>query len=130
MTHKCIKAAELVAFRRKSLLCGSVFGSREDCGPDVSLLCMTKKNQEDDIMAIFEGAGVALVTPFKENRDVNYEKLEELVEEQIAFGTDSIIVCGTTGEASTMTHEEHLDVIKYVCQITKKTDPGHCRNRF
>jgi 4-hydroxy-tetrahydrodipicolinate synthase len=84
---------------------------------------MTKKNQEDDIMAIFEGAGVALVTPFKENRDVNYEKLEELVEEQIAFGTDSIIVCGTTGEASTMTHEEHLDVIKYVCQITKKRIP-------
>ncbi|MDR1550229.1 MAG: 4-hydroxy-tetrahydrodipicolinate synthase [Hungatella sp.] len=74
-------------------------------------------------MAIFEGAGVALVTPFKENRDVNYEKLEELVEEQIAFGTDSIIVCGTTGEASTMTHEEHLDVIKYVCQITKKRIP-------
>ncbi|WP_349948627.1 4-hydroxy-tetrahydrodipicolinate synthase [Lacrimispora sp. BS-2] len=74
-------------------------------------------------MAIFEGAGVALVTPFKESRDVNYEKLEELVEEQIAFGTDSIIVCGTTGEASTMTHEEHLDVIKYVCQITKKRIP-------
>ncbi|MDR1772983.1 MAG: 4-hydroxy-tetrahydrodipicolinate synthase [Hungatella sp.] len=74
-------------------------------------------------MAIFEGAGVALVTPFKENRDVNYEKLEELVEEQIAFGTDSIIVCGTTGEASTMTHEEHLDVIGYVCQITKKRIP-------
>jgi len=74
-------------------------------------------------MAIFEGAGVALVTPFKENRDVNYEKLEELIEEQIAFGTDSIIVCGTTGEASTMTHEEHLDVIGYVCQITKKRIP-------
>ncbi|WP_313155799.1 4-hydroxy-tetrahydrodipicolinate synthase, partial [Lacrimispora sp.] len=74
-------------------------------------------------MAIFEGAGVALVTPFKENRDVNYEKLEELVEEQVALGTDSIIVCGTTGEASTMTHEEHLDVIKYVCQITKKRIP-------
>jgi 4-hydroxy-tetrahydrodipicolinate synthase len=84
---------------------------------------MTKKNQEDDIMAIFEGAGVALVTPFKENRDVNYEKLEELIEEQIAFGTDSIIVCGTTGEASTMTHEEHLDVIRYVCQIMKKRIP-------
>ncbi|MDR2025166.1 MAG: 4-hydroxy-tetrahydrodipicolinate synthase [Hungatella sp.] len=74
-------------------------------------------------MAIFEGAGVALVTPFKENRDVNYEKLEELIEEQIAFGTDSIIVCGTTGEASTMTHEEHLDVIRYVCQIMKKRIP-------
>ena len=62
-------------------------------------------------MAIFEGAGVALVTPFKENGEVNYEKLEEIVEEQIAGGTDSIIVCGTTGEASTMSHEEHLDVV-------------------
>lgn len=74
-------------------------------------------------MAIFEGAGVALVTPFKENGEVNYEKLEELVEEQIAGGTDSIIACGTTGEASTMTHEEHLDVIKYVCQVTNKRIP-------
>jgi len=74
-------------------------------------------------MAIYEGAGVALITPFKENRDVNYEKLEELVEEQIALGTDSIIACGTTGEASTMTHEEHLDVIKFVCQVTKKRIP-------
>jgi 4-hydroxy-tetrahydrodipicolinate synthase len=84
---------------------------------------MMKKNQEEDIMAIYEGAGVALITPFKENRDVNYEKLEELVEEQIALGTDSIIACGTTGEASTMTHEEHLDVIKFVCQVTKKRIP-------
>ncbi len=74
-------------------------------------------------MAIFEGAGVALVTPFKENGEVNYEKLEELVEEQIAFGTDAIVVCGTTGEASTMTHEEHLDTIKYVCEVTKKRIP-------
>ena len=64
-------------------------------------------------MALFEGAGVALVTPFKENGEVNYEKLEEIVEEQIAGGTDAIIACGTTGEASTMTHEEHLDVIRY-----------------
>ena len=74
-------------------------------------------------MAIFEGAGVAIVTPFKENGEVNYEKLEELVEEQIALGTDAIIVCGTTGEASTMTHEEHLDAIKYVCEVTKKRIP-------
>lgn len=67
-------------------------------------------------MAIFEGAGVALVTPFKEDGAVNYEKLEEIVEDQIAGGTDSIIVCGTTGEASTMTHEEHIDVIEFVCK--------------
>ena len=74
-------------------------------------------------MAIFEGAGVALVTPFKENGEVNYEKLEEIVEEQIAGGTAAIIACGTTGEASTMYHEEHLDVVRYVCQVTKKRIP-------
>ncbi|MCB7317791.1 4-hydroxy-tetrahydrodipicolinate synthase [Lacrimispora sp. 210928-DFI.3.58] len=74
-------------------------------------------------MAIFEGAGVALITPFKDNGEVNYDKLEEVVEEQIAGGTDAIIACGTTGEASTMTHEEHLDVIRYVCEVTKKRIP-------
>ena len=74
-------------------------------------------------MALFEGAGVALVTPFKENGEVNYEKPEEIVEEQIAGGTDAIIACGTTGEASTMTHEEHLDVIEYICRVTKKRIP-------
>lgn len=64
-------------------------------------------------MAIFTGAGVAIVTPMKENREVNFEKLGELLEEQIANSTDAIIICGTTGESSTLTHEEHLDVIKY-----------------
>lgn len=64
-------------------------------------------------MAIFKGAGVAIVTPMKENGEVNYEKLAELIEFQISNGTDAIIACGTTGEASTLSHEEHLDVIKY-----------------
>ena len=50
-------------------------------------------------MAIFEGAGVALVTPMNENLEVNYDKLEELLEEQIAGGTDAIVICGTTGES-------------------------------
>ncbi len=67
-------------------------------------------------MAIFEGAGVAIITPFKPNGDVNYEKMAELVEEQIAGGTDAIIVCGTTGESSTMTHEEDNEVIRFVCR--------------
>lgn len=74
-------------------------------------------------MAIFEGAGVALITPFKENGEVDYDRLEAIVEEQIAGSTDAIIVCGTTGEASTMTHEEHLDVVEYVCRVTKKRIP-------
>ena len=50
-------------------------------------------------MAIFEGAGVALITPFKDNGEVNFEKLEELIEEQIARGSDAVISCGTTGES-------------------------------
>ncbi len=67
-------------------------------------------------MAVFTGAGVAIVTPFKENGEVNYEKFGELIEEQIAGGTDAIIVCGTTGESSTLDHDEHLDVIRYCVQ--------------
>lgn len=67
-------------------------------------------------MAIFEGAGVALVTPFTENGAVNYSKLTQLIEEQIEAGTDSIIACGTTGEASTLSHEEHIEVIRYICE--------------
>ena len=67
-------------------------------------------------MSVFTGAGVAIVTPFKENGEVNYEKFAELIEFQIANGTDAIIVCGTTGESSTLTHEEHLDVIRYCAE--------------
>ena len=64
-------------------------------------------------MAIFTGAGVAIVTPFHEDGSVNYEKFADHIEAQIAGGTDAIVVCGTTGEASTLTHEEHLSVIRY-----------------
>ncbi len=72
-------------------------------------------------MAIFEGAGVAIVTPFKQDGSVDYEQFAKNIEEQIAGGTDAIIVCGTTGEASTLTHEEHLDVIEYcVKQVNKR----------
>lgn len=62
---------------------------------------------------IFTGAAVALVTPMKPNGEVNYEKLDELIEFQISNGTDSIVACGTTGEASTLSHEEHLNVIRH-----------------
>lgn len=74
-------------------------------------------------MAIFTGAGVAIVTPMKENKEVNYEKLGELLEYQIANSTDAIIICGTTGESSTLTHEEHLDVIKYAIDKVAKRIP-------
>ena len=64
-------------------------------------------------MSVFNGAGVAIVTPMKANGEVNYERFADLIEFQIANGTDAIIVCGTTGEASTLSHEEHLEVIRY-----------------
>ncbi len=68
-------------------------------------------------MAIFKGAGVAIVTPMYDNGEVNYEQFTKLLEFQIANGTDAIIVCGTTGEASTLTHEEHLEVIRYCVKV-------------
>lgn len=74
-------------------------------------------------MAIFKGAGVAIVTPFKEDGSVNYDKFAELIEFQIAGGTDAIIVCGTTGESSTLTHEEHLDVIRFCVERVKGRIP-------
>ena len=67
-------------------------------------------------MAIFQGAGVALITPMKENLDIHYEKLDELLEEQIAEGTDAIIICGTTGESATMSEQEHIDVIRFAIE--------------
>jgi 4-hydroxy-tetrahydrodipicolinate synthase len=63
-------------------------------------------------MSIFRGAAVALVTPMLDNGEVNYEAFRNLIEFQISSGTDAIVVCGTTGEASTLSHEEHLAVIK------------------
>ncbi len=74
-------------------------------------------------MSIFTGAGVAIITPFKDNGEVNFEKLGELIEFQIANGTDAIIICGTTGEASTLSHEEHLECIKYTVEKTNKRIP-------
>lgn len=64
-------------------------------------------------MSIFTGAGVAIVTPMKPNGEVNYEAFAKNIEFQIANHTDAIIVCGTTGEASTLTHEEHLACIRF-----------------
>ena len=74
-------------------------------------------------MAIFEGAGVALVTPFKENGTVNYEVLESLIEEQIAAGTDCIVAMGTTGESATTSEEEHIQVIRFVCEVVNGRIP-------
>lgn len=81
-------------------------------------------------MAIFTGSGVAIVTPFHENGEVNYEMLGELIEFQIAHKTDAIIICGTTGEASTMSHEEHLECIRYAVEKTCRQNSGHCGHRI
>ncbi len=74
-------------------------------------------------MAVFKGAGVAIVTPFTKNNEVDFDKLGELIEYQIAGGTDAIIICGTTGEASTLTHEEHLECIRYTVNKVAKRVP-------
>ena len=87
-------------------------------------------------MAIFTGAGVAIVTPFHKDGTINYDKLQELIDFQCDNGTDSIVICGTTGEASTLTHEEHLEAIRVaVCRAagripviagTGSNDTDHC----
>ena len=69
-------------------------------------------------MSIFTGAGVAIVTPMNEDGSVNFDKLGELIDYQINHKTDCIIICGTTGESSTLTHEEHLACIKYAVEKT------------
>ena len=87
-------------------------------------------------MSIFTGAGVALVTPMKENLEVNYDKLDEILEWQIAEGTDAIIICGTTGESATLSEEEHANVIRFAIErvnhraFCKASCSGHCRHRF
>lgn len=74
-------------------------------------------------MAIFTGAGVAIVTPFKANGEVHFDKLGELIDFQIENGTDSIIIMGTTGESSTLSHEEHIECIRYAVDKTAKRIP-------
>ncbi|MBR2499847.1 MAG: 4-hydroxy-tetrahydrodipicolinate synthase [Clostridia bacterium] len=71
---------------------------------------------------IFEGAGVAIVTPFTET-GIDFDKLGELIEFQIANSTDAIIICGTTGEAATMPDSEHLSAIKYTVEKVNKRVP-------
>ena len=74
-------------------------------------------------MSIFKGAGVAIVTPMKDNFEVNYEKLEELIDDQVNHGTDCIVIAGTTGESSTLSMEEHHKVIKAAVEFTRHRVP-------
>lgn len=73
-------------------------------------------------MSIFEGSGVAIVTPFNDN-GVNFEKLKELLEWHVQQGTDAIIICGTTGEATTMTEQEKKETIKFTVDTIAKRIP-------
>ncbi len=74
-------------------------------------------------MAIFTGAGVALVTPFHEDGSVNFDKLDELIDYHCENGTDSLIICGTTGESSTLSEEEHMQCIKFAVERAKHRLP-------
>ena len=71
-------------------------------------------------MSLFEGAGVALITPFTRDYKINYEKLEELIEFQIANKVDAIVAAGTTAESATLNFEERMEVIKFCIDRTKK----------
>lgn len=82
----------------------------------VSFRRNNSKKRNVNTVTIFKGAGVAIITPMKDNFEVNYEKLDEILEEQIAGQTDSIIICGTTGESSTMSEEEHLEVVRFAIE--------------
>lgn len=74
-------------------------------------------------MAIFTGAGVAIVTPFNEDESINYDKLDQLIDYHCSNGTDSIIICGTTGESATMTEKEHMDCVKFAIDRVKGRIP-------
>ena len=74
-------------------------------------------------MAIFTGAGVAIVTPFHEDESINYDRLDELIGFHCENGTDCIIICGTTGESATMTEEEHLECVKFAIDRAKGRIP-------
>lgn len=72
---------------------------------------------------LFTGAGVAIVTPFNADGSVNYDSLRNMLEYQVENGTDAIIICGTTGEASTLTDEEQISVVKFAVDVINKRIP-------
>ena len=73
--------------------------------------------------AVFEGAAVALITPFNDDLSINYDEFGKIIEDQIINGTDALVICGTTGEASTMTDEEHIECIRYSVECAKGRVP-------
>lgn len=79
-------------------------------------------------MAVFTGAGVAIITPFHADGSINYDKLAELIDYHCEKKTDAIIICGTTGESATMSREETSSVYSFYSRAGKGKNPGHCRN--
>ena len=74
-------------------------------------------------MSVFKGAAVAICTPFLANGEVDYDKFREQIEYQIENGTDAIVICGTTGEASCLSHEEHLECIRFCAEVVDHRIP-------
>lgn len=74
-------------------------------------------------MSIFTGAGVAIITPFHQDGSVNFEELKKMLEFQIENHTDAVIIAGTSGEASTLSHQEHLEVIRHCVEVVKGRIP-------
>ncbi len=73
---------------------------------------------------VFTGAGVAIITPMYEDGSINFDELGRIIEDQIARGTDAIVICGTTGECSTMTDEEQLAAIKFTVDVSTTACPS------
>lgn len=90
---------------------------------DVLLTKQAGHSRKKEIMSLFTGAGVAIITPMKANGEVNYDKLGEILDYQINNSTDAIVICGTTGEASTLTHEEHIEAIRFTADYVNKRVP-------
>ena len=79
-------------------------------------------------MSIFTGAGVALITPMNPDGSINYPEMEHIINDQIAGGTDAVIVCGTTGETATMTYDEHIETIR--ARSEERRVGKECRSRW
>ena len=82
---------------------------------------------------VFTGAAVAIITPFKSTGEVDYEEFGKIIDHQIAHGTDAIVVCGTTGEASALHDKEHREALAWCCEYVNHRVPVSythlCRNQ-
>ena len=77
-------------------------------------------------MAVFTGAATALITPMNADGSLNFDEMGRLIDDQIANGIDALVICGTTGEASTMSHDEHIETISFAVAIIDSSIPNFC----